>query len=235
MKTAIYMYPSSSMAPIVAVCWALLGTYRSGCYVYTQVPMLHTMHIEHTNQFYTKITQTRKKNIFEKMGGYVGFLPPPTYCRNTLLGLLHAIVNDHSVYVGSMWVGVRILHIHPFFRKCFYSCTISITSFGYHLHDKTKQRLMQQRGVASRQNLLWRGESTNTWLWLGPTNTWLCLDLYAGCYGAYSGRHWWRGNTKVADHQSPLLSVVLLVDHVITASLTSMEVWSIPLYSHETR
>ena len=31
------------------------------------------------------------------------------------------MVTDHSVYVGSMWVGVRILHIHSFFRKCFYS------------------------------------------------------------------------------------------------------------------
>ena len=56
-------------------------------------------------------------NIFEKISGYVGFLPPPTYFLPTLLGLLHAIVNNHSVYVGSMWVGVRI---HSFFRKCFY-------------------------------------------------------------------------------------------------------------------
>ena len=67
----------------------------------------------------------KNKNIFEKMSGYVGFLPPPTYFLHTLLGLLHSIVNDHSVYVGSMWVGVRILHIlHSFFRKCFYSCIV---------------------------------------------------------------------------------------------------------------
>ena len=65
----------------------------------------------------------KNKNIFEKMSGYVGFLPPPTYFLHTLLGLLHA---DHSVYVGSTWVGVRILHIHSFFRKCFYSCSILI-------------------------------------------------------------------------------------------------------------
>ena len=100
-----------------------------------------------------------------------------------------------------------------------------------------------RRGESTKFNTwLWRGEAwlcfgpTNAWLCFGPTNTWLCLDPSAGCYGAYSGRHRWRGNTKVADHQSPLLSVVvLLVDHVITASLTSMVVWSIPLYSHETR
>ena len=55
----------------------------------------------------------------------------------TWLGLLilwFAMVTDHSVYVGSMWVhvGVRILHIHSFFRKCFYSC---LGSFLYpHAH-----------------------------------------------------------------------------------------------------
>ena len=53
------------------------------------------------------------------MSGYVGFLPPPTY-------FLHIRCDQHVVsqvaYFGSMWVGVRILHIHSFFRKCFYSC-----------------------------------------------------------------------------------------------------------------
>ena len=72
---------------------------------------------------YTKQILNKNKNIFEKMSGYVGFLPPPTYFLHTLLGLLHAIVTDHSVYIGSMWVGVRILHMQSFFRKCFYSCT----------------------------------------------------------------------------------------------------------------
>ena len=76
----------------------------------------------------------KNKNIFEKMSGYVGFLPPPTYFLHTLLGLQHAIVNDHSVYVGSMWVGVRILHIHSFFRKCFYSCLGSFLYIHMHIH-----------------------------------------------------------------------------------------------------
>ena len=81
------------------------------------------------------ITQYYKnKNIFEKMSEYVGFLPPPTYFLHTLLSLLHAIVNDHSVYVGSMWVGVRILHIHSFFRKCFYSCLGSFLYIHMHIH-----------------------------------------------------------------------------------------------------
>ena len=82
---------------------------------------------------YTKEILNKNKNIFEKMSGYVGFLPPPTYFLYTLLGLLHAIVNDHSVYVGSMWVGVRILHIHSFFQKCFYSCLGSLLYI--HMHN----------------------------------------------------------------------------------------------------
>ena len=74
----------------------------------------------------TTVLSDKNKNIFEKMSEYVGFSPPPIYflSLHTLLGLgclACAIVTDHSVYVGSMWVGVRI-HIQSFFRKCFYSC-----------------------------------------------------------------------------------------------------------------
>ena len=60
-----------------------------------------------------------KTLIFKRMSGHVGFLPPPTYFLHTLFGLLHAIVNYHSVYVGSMWVGVRILHSTHFFENVF--------------------------------------------------------------------------------------------------------------------
>ena len=80
----------------------------------------------------------KNKNIFEKMSGYVGFLAPPTYFLHTLLGLLHAIVTDHSVYVGSMWVGLRILHIYSFFRKCFYSCLGSFFKYP-HAHTFGKK------------------------------------------------------------------------------------------------
>ena len=73
----------------------------------------------------------KNKNIFEKMGGYVGFLPPPTY-------FLHIRCDQHVVsqvaYFGSMWVGVRILHIHPFFRKCFYSCLCYFCVKLLHVH-----------------------------------------------------------------------------------------------------
>ena len=76
---------------------------------------------------YKKNIINKNKNIFEKMSEYVGFSPHPhtSYIRYFAWLAWFTIVTDHSVYVGSMWVGVRILHIHSFFRKCFYSCTIS--------------------------------------------------------------------------------------------------------------
>ena len=61
------------------------------------------------------------------MSEYVGFSPPPTYFLHIRCDQCMTIANQPSkpsqvAYVGSMWVGVRILHTHSFFRKCFYSC-----------------------------------------------------------------------------------------------------------------
>ena len=72
----------------------------------------------------------KNKNIFEKMSEYVGFSPPPTYFLHIRCGSV-TIANQPSkpsqiAYVGSMRVGVRILHIHSFFRKCFYSCILMV-------------------------------------------------------------------------------------------------------------
>ena len=84
-----------------------IGVHPDLLYIECLQPTFFTMylHVEIKKQI-----RNKNKNIFKKMSGYVGFLPPPTYFLHTLLGSLHAIVTDHSVYVGSMWVGVRILY-----------------------------------------------------------------------------------------------------------------------------